>query len=205
MDQSVKYVVGLGNPGSRYHRTRHNVGWLVLDEVAAQVGTVREAERPADFTGLLRRPCSPYGECQAARRAAGLVMVRPISFMNESGLAVARLLQETGAGLEELLVVADDIYLELGALRLRRAGSAGGHRGLQSIIDRIGTDQFPRLKVGIGPCAPGIDARAFVLSPFEEPELALVERMVRRAAEAVLCWRSEGVETAMCRYNGKVE
>ena len=185
----MEYVVGLGNPGSRYARTRHNVGWMTLDAVAESLGAGPERKTR---DGL-------------AQQAGTVKLLKPTTYMNDSGRAVARMLKNTNAEPQNVLVVSDDLYLNLGVLRMRRAGSAGGHRGLESVIQWLGTDEFPRLKLGVGPCPPDVDARHFVLDAFRQDEQDLLGRMVEQAALAVLCWQSEGVETAMNRYNGAVE
>jgi len=181
----VKFVIGLGNPGSRYVHTRHNLGWRVLDALAAELPTEEQREM---CEGL-------------AARAGCVTLFKPLTYMNESGRAVARLASDRGVGPQDMLVVLDDLNLPLGSVRLRAGGSAGGHRGLQSVIDALGTEQVPRLRLGIGPLREGMSARQFVLSPFEETELESCNRMVERAVAAVLCWLAEGVEAAMSRYN----
>ncbi len=183
----MKFVVGLGNPGREYTDTRHNVGWWVLDELADDMHLKAEREK---WRGL-------------AARKGEVTLFKPMTFMNDSGRAVAAMAEETGAPLHDILVVLDDLNLKLGTIRTRAGGSAGGHRGLQSVIDRLGTDEFPRLRLGIGPFA-GVDSRPFVLSPFSDSELPIVERMVARSLEAVWCWLREGVSAAMSRYNGAV-
>ena len=183
----MKFVIGLGNPGREYSDTRHNVGWWVLDQLAQDMHINAEREK---WRGL-------------AARKGEVTLFKPLTFMNDSGSAVAAVADETGAPLQDILVVLDDLNLKLGTIRTRASGSAGGHRGLQSVIDRLGTDEFPRLRLGIGPFAGG-DSRAFVLSPFDESELPIVDRMVARSLEAVWCWLREGVSAAMSRYNGAV-
>jgi PTH1 family peptidyl-tRNA hydrolase len=184
----VKYVIGLGNPGRQYSRTRHNIGWRVLDELAASGGIEQARER---WGGLV------------ARRDE-LTLFKPLTFMNESGRAVAGLVEGTGAGLQDLLVLLDDLNLSFGVVRLRARGSAGGHKGLQSIIDGLGTEEFPRLRLGIGGGRADLSAREFVLSEFDAEELPLAEQMVRWSARAVRAWAREGVERAMSRYNADV-
>lgn len=185
----MKYVVGLGNPGRRYAGTRHNLGWMVLDEMAARLGAQSEKERWGGLTAGTHE----------------VTLLKPMTFMNRSGRSVARLVEETGAVEDDLLIVMDDLDLTFGTVRMRANGSSGGHRGLQSVIERLGSSDIARLRLGIGPCPPAMDPRDFVLSRFEEEELPVVNRMVRRAAEAALCWVEEGVQAAMSRYNGPVE
>jgi len=185
----VKLVIGLGNPGRKYARTRHNVAWLALDDLARAWQIESEQARCG---GLLARK----GE---------VGLFKPLTYMNHSGQAAASLVAESAVSMEDLLVLVDDLSLVLGTVRMRGQGSAGGHRGLESVIDWLGTPEFPRLRLGIGPRPPEMTARQFVLSPFCEEELPLVERMIERAALAAQCWATDGLETAMSRYNGAVE
>ncbi|MFW6279994.1 MAG: aminoacyl-tRNA hydrolase, partial [Planctomycetota bacterium] len=129
----------------------------------------------------------------------------PLTFMNRSGEAIGRLIASTRAPVEDLLVVMDDLNLEFGTVRLRAGGSAGGHRGLKSVIDRLGTDDIPRLRLGIGPCPREISGKNYVLGEFTEEEMPVVDRMVERGARAAMCWAEEGVDMAMSRYNGTVD
>jgi len=185
----VKYVVGLGNPGKQYARTRHNLGWMVLDLLAERLG-IRDWRRR--WSGLVA--------------AAGeWTLLLPTTYMNESGRSVAALIADTGTGLDDVLIVLDDLNLPLGSLRMRRGGSSGGHHGLESIASWLGTEGFPRLRVGIGPCPPHAEPREFVLSPFAPAEDALMAKTVQRAADSLLCWHLEGAQAAMDRYNGPVE
>lgn len=186
---SVRAVLGLGNPGPRYERTRHNAGFLVLDS-------------------LRRGPWSRCGnrqESRLARPAGGpasdLILARPLTFMNLSGEAAADLLAVHELLPSELLAVADDAALPFGRLRIRAGGSAGGHRGLLSICEQIGTDQFPRLRIGIGPPPPGTDMIHYVLEPLEGEAWASFERTLARAAEAVRVLWLEGLVTAMNRFH----
>lgn len=179
-------IAGLGNPGRDYDQTRHNAGWMALDELAGRCGAGRQQYR-----------CD--GVCA---RCGGLLLFKPLLYMNRSGPPVARLMREEGADLTELLVLVDDVNLPLGAIRLRAAGSSGAHNGLESLIEALGTEEFARLRMGIGPCPPGIDLRDFVLSPFQDGQWPDMDDMVARAADAVLCWAQQGVEAAMDRFNG---
>jgi len=162
---------------------------MALDRLADRLGVEREEER---CSGLLAR-------------CGSLWLFKPLTFMNRSGPPVARLCAEAGIGLESLLVLVDDLNLPLGTLRLRPRGSSGGHRGLESLIGALGTEEFARLRMGIGPYPPGEEAREFVLSPFEPHEVSTAEEVAERAAEAVLCWANEGIDAAMNRYNRKMD
>ena len=182
-------VVGLGNPGRRYQGTRHNIGFAVADEVARR--------QQAEFE---------HGRANAltARRGRGpesLLVVKPLTMMNLSGEAVAGLASFYKVESAAILVVADDVNLALGRLRLRARGTAGGHNGFRSIIGRLGTGEFPRLRVGVGRGDPRRDLADHVLARFDDDEREEVERAIARAADAVETFLAEGIEVAMNRYN----
>jgi peptidyl-tRNA hydrolase, PTH1 family len=185
----VRLVVGLGNPGERYAGTRHNVAWRVL-------GTLADRWRATDAS---------VAELYAARRArvaGGLVeLMEPLTFMNLTGEAVERWVRENQGPPEDLLVVSDDVYLPVGALRLRASGSSGGHRGLESVEAALGTRGFARLRIGVGAAESGAELREHVLEAFSPEERPLVDETVVRAADAVECWVAEGIGTAMNRFN----
>lgn len=183
-------MVGLGNPGEKYRRTRHNVGFMVVDVLAAR-GNARPAREPGDAW---------VAEAEVAGETVALA--KPASFMNRSGVPVERLLGERGLGPADLVVVVDDVALELGTLRIRERGSHGGHNGLRSIIDLLGTDEFPRVRVGIRKGDPPEDMGGFVLSEFPPEDVLVVQEIVGWAADAVACLLREGAEEAMNRYNG---
>ena len=181
----MRIIVGLGNPGRRYGDTRHNAGWMALDRLAARLDVAHEEDTCG---GLLAR-------------CGDVWLFKPLGYMNCSGPPVARLVTKGGVPLERLLVLVDDLDLPLGRIRLRPAGSSGGHRGLASLIEALGTEKFPRLRLGMGPGPPGLSAREFVLSRMEAHERDAIEPMCERAAEAALCWVREGIEAAMNRFN----
>lgn len=185
-------MVGLGNPGERYRRTRHNVGFMVVDALAARthVGPVRDA-RDAWVGG-------------ATLGGSDVLLVKALTFMNRSGVAVERLAAEHGVAPGELLVVVDDVALELGGLRIRERGSHGGHNGLRSLIEVLGTDEFPRVRVGIRKGELPEDVAGYVLSEFPREDVLIVQEVVGRAAEAVECVIREGAPSAMNRYNRRV-
>jgi len=178
-------VLGLGNPGSRYAGTRHNVGFLVLEELARRRGQALRDEL-----------CGSLVSGQD-----GVWLAVPQTYMNRSGFAARCLVERHGFPPHQILVVVDDVHLELGRLRLRRRGSAGGHRGLESILENLGTDEIARLRLGIGPAIPGEDLVGHVLGPFQEDELATVQEMVKRGADACEVWAREGIESAMNQFN----
>ena len=182
-------VVGLGNPGRRYQGTRHNIGFAVADEVARR--------RQAAFE-------SGRGDTLVARfgRGAGAALVvKPLTMMNLSGEAVAAVAGFYKVDPAAILVAADDVNLPLGRLRLRARGSAGGHNGFRSIIGCLGTEEFPRLRVGVGRGDPRRDLADHVLARFDDDERDEVERAIARAADAVETFLAEGIEAAMNRHN----
>ena len=187
---SMKLIVGLGNPDNKYDQTRHNVGFMVVDALAERFGaTVRRKK----FSALAE-------EIHAEDTKA--LLLKPQQYMNRSGHAVA-----TAAGFykidpADILVVTDDMALDVGRIRLRAKGSAGGHNGLKDIIARLGSDDFPRLRVGIGDSGR-MDAAAYVLSRFSAEEREVIDRAVRTAVDAICCWLCDGVDIAMTRYNAK--
>lgn len=180
----LRLIVGLGNPGREYRETRHNVGFMILDRLAAR-------ER-ADF----RTEKSWQAE---VARAGDLFLCKPLTFMNLSGESVRPLCQFYKIEPAEVLVILDDMALPLGKLRLRANGSAGGHNGLQSVIEHLGTPSVPRLRVGIG-AAPG-EATGHVLGRFTLEEKAALEQSLDRALEAIECAKEKGLEAAMNTYN----
>jgi PTH1 family peptidyl-tRNA hydrolase len=185
----VKLVVGLGNPDPEYRATRHNVGWLVVEEVRRRHGAPSEERRARSF--VCRVPIVP----------GGLVLARPQTYMNRSGAAVAALAEWAGAAPAEILVICDDLYLAVGTLRLRSRGGHGGHNGLRSIIETLGTEAFPRLRVGVGPAEPGTSYADFVLAPFPRDDRERLGEVVARAADCAESAASEGLHAAMNRFN----
>lgn len=181
-------IAGLGNPGPGYARSRHNLGYDVLDLLARRHG--------ASFRPRVRG-------LQAVFQADGrnVVLVKPTTFMNLSGQAIAPLLRRKGLGAAALLVVHDDLDLPTGRVRLRRSGSAGGHRGVQSIIDLLGTTEFARLKIGIGRPPAGTDPMDYVLLRPTPGERAMLDAAMVPAADACEIWWRQGIEAAMNMFN----
>jgi len=186
-----KMIVGLGNVGREYEETRHNVGFMVLDEISSRS----------------KRKFSPgkgeYYLATISQAGEEVFLIRPTTFMNDSGIAVKDAVERFGIRLEDLLVVYDDFNIPLARLRLRKGGSDGGHNGVYSIIYHLNDDVFPRLRCGIGTdkVAPGKDMVEFVLSKFGAEEIPEVGEMVKNAANAVFVFINEGIETAMNRFN----
>ncbi len=186
-----KMIVGLGNVGHEYEQTRHNVGFMVLDEISSKS----------------RKRFSPgrgeYYVTQIAPAGDEVVLVKPTTFMNNSGVAVKDAVDRFGVHLDDLLIVYDDFDIPLARLRLRRGGSDGGHNGVSSIIYHLNDDGFPRLRCGIGTgeVVPGRYMVDFVLSDFSADEIPEVRKMVKNAANAAFVFISEGMEAAMNRFN----
>lgn len=188
--------MGLGNPGHTYHATRHNAGFMVVEALARRYG-VRVDQRlvnPSDG-----RPAAVYGD--AADGDVRLKLLMPLAMMNESG-DVFRALP---AARPPLLIVCDDVNLPLGRLRLRGQGGPGGHHGLASCLEVLGSDAVPRLRVGVGVAALPRDLRSFVLSNFEATERPVIREAIEQAAEACRTWAREGLEPAMTRYNATAD
>lgn len=186
-----KLVVGLGNPGSKYDGTRHNVGFEVIDLLARGGAGACFASK---FDGLLAEV-----EIDFQR----VLLLKPQTFMNLSGRAVRQVLGFYKIDVADLLVVCDDLSLPLGKLRLRGGGSDGGQKGLRDIAAQIGTDTFARLRIGIGERGP-VDAADFVLSRFRPTERPVVDDALIIATQAVAVWSSQGLPAAMNRFNGPV-
>lgn len=184
----MRLVVGLGNPGAQYTFTRHNIGALVLAKAADRWAVSWSKDDHARWgSGRLG--------------LVAVIVATPLVWMNQSGPVVQALLDHHGISPQDLVVVHDDLDLPLGRLRIKRSGGAGGHKGILSIIDALATQEFCRLKIGIGIPTPGEDPADYVLSPFSRDELARVETILERAAEALECLLTEGLDAAMNRFN----
>ena len=186
-------IVGLGNPGPRYERNRHNVGFMVVDKLAERYGITVGRKRPHALIG--------EGNASLDGGSTRVVLAKPRTYMNESGEAVVRLAQGSGAPKDRMVVVYDDLDLPLGKLRVRAKGSAGGHNGIKSIVQRLGTDAFPRIRVGIGRPTGVEGAVSHVLGDFTEDERERIGPAVELAADAVEWAMGHGVESAMNRFN----
>ena len=183
-------IVGLGNPGEKSERTRHNVGFLVVDALAERLGVPVQKLKHRALTNTVRL---------AGQKA---LLMKPVTFMNLSGEAVGDAARFYKLPPERVLVISDDTALPLGKLRLRKGGSAGGHNGLKSIIQHLGTDQFPRLRLGVGEKPrPDYDMADWVLGRLQGEDWKAMEAAVDRAADAVECVLSQGVDAAMNRFN----
>lgn len=185
----MKLIVGLGNPGSRYTGTRHNIGFEVVAELARRHAATAPREK---FQAEL---------AEATIGGEKTLLMCPLTFMNLSGQAVQPARDFYKIENNDLLVVCDDFALPLGKLRLRAQGSAGGQKGLDDIIRRLGTDEVPRLRVGIGPLPENWNAANFVLGKFSSEEAAQAKELVKRSADAVASWMADGLAKAMNQYN----
>lgn len=186
--KAVSLVVGLGNPGSRYSNTRHNAGFMVLEELAGRRSASFKRYRGIDLGGF-------------ACAGREVRLARPLDFMNRSGEAVKRLRRRFRLDPGEILVAYDDIDLAEGAVRIRRGGSSGGHLGIQSIIEHLGNDAFARVRVGVGRPPTPDDAADYVLEQLAGKELEALRESARRAADAVETVLERGIDEAMNDFN----
>jgi peptidyl-tRNA hydrolase, PTH1 family len=186
----MKVVCGLGNPGAQYEATRHNVGWWVVEEIQA---TCRFPE--------FRRVRNAW-HSRGRIGSHDVLLVEPLTFMNRSGTALHELAAAPDFDVgRDLLVVVDDTALDVGRMRLRATGSAGGHNGLKSVESVLATRDYARLRLGVGAAPPGADLAEWVLSPFDEDDEAAVVALLPDAVDAVVVWVEEGVEAAARRCN----
>jgi peptidyl-tRNA hydrolase, PTH1 family len=185
----VKLIVGLGNPGAQYKGTRHNIGFAVIDEIARRAAVGFESAPAEAVIAKWRRP------------EGGVLLAKPLTFMNLSGQAVGELARYFKVDVPDVLIVVDEAQLPLGRLRARARGSAGGHNGLKSVIAHLG-DDFSRLRIGVGRGEQQRDLADHVLSRFDKEEAAEVERMTTRAADAAEMFITSGIEAVMNAFNG---
>ena len=186
----MKLVIGLGNPGFRYRNTRHNIGFLVVKEISKRFDIPIKNKKCNGF----------FARGSVESEKLGLFI--PLTFMNLSGEAVREIVKKQGVNPGDILVICDDINLKFGSLRLRRKGSSGGHKGLKSIIESLGTNEFPRLRVGVGK-SPNLvrDAVKFVLNPFDSKERSILKDIIRETVECAVTWVKSGADEAMTRFN----
>ncbi len=185
----ISLIVGLGNITEKYKNTRHNVGFEVLDRIIRMLKIDKISNSKL------------YDYCNIKYKSDKVTLAWPRTYMNRSGWAVEELIEKYELTPKNMLVIVDDFNLPLGKLRLRKSGSDGGHNGLESIIDTIGSNDFSRLRLGIGPIPENTNSPDFVLSKFESDELKLVEEMLDKAAEAVLFSINNRFDEAMNKYN----
>ena len=185
----MKLVVGLGNPGKKYEGTRHNLGFMIVDQIARQ-NQIAIKEKLCDAL---------VGEWSNFEQR--VVLVKPLTYMNHSGESVRALLSHFGLVPEDLIVIYDDLDLPFGRIRIRPTGGAGGHRGVLSIMESLAGGRFYRVRVGIGRPPDGVDAVDFVLEDFTSPEVDQLNELISRASEAVVSLLREGGRRAMEQYN----
>ncbi len=188
--KAMKAVVGLGNPGDRYAGNRHNLGFMVVDRLAANW---KARDWHSSHQALMCRISLPEGE---------ILLVKPQTYMNNSGTAVKKIADSFGIKPADLLVVYDDLDLEVGQLRLRRKGSAAGHKGVASVISCLGTDEFHRLRIGIGRPPAGVEVVDYVLEDFPDDQWEIMEKVIASACHAAFIWMKDGIDEAMTRFNG---
>ncbi len=186
----MRFVVGLGNPGDRYRRTRHNAGFMAIDALAARAGAAGRARGDAWVA-------------EASLAGVEIVLVKPLAFMNASGPPIARVLAEREGSPPDLAVLVDDVALELGTLRIRERGSHGGHNGLRSLVETLGTEDFARVRIGVRRGELPDDLAEYVLAEFLPDEVLVVQEAVGLAADALECLLAEGPAVAMNRFNGR--
>jgi PTH1 family peptidyl-tRNA hydrolase len=189
----MKVIVGLGNPGSQYDWTPHNVGFLAVDAIAERAAIRVTRPESKSHVGL------------GTLAGVEVVLAKPQTFMNLSGAAVRMLLERYEAGPEDLIVLSDEAMLPWGSIRIRERGSAGGHNGLNSIIGSLGTNEFIRVRLGVQPEHPMGDMADYVLGVMRKPERELAVQMAQDAAEAVEAILTDGVGKAMTRFNKRVD
>jgi PTH1 family peptidyl-tRNA hydrolase len=192
--QGVKLIVGLGNPGPQYSRNRHNIGFQCVDLLAARHSLALDKMQHRAMTG--------GGFITIGGMRHKVLLARPLTFMNASGEAVAPLARYYGVEPSGMIVIHDDLDLAAGKLRLRTSGSSGGQNGIKSIIERLGSAEFARVKVGIGRPPGRMDPADYVLQNFSAAEEEVFAALRTRVCDAVECWLAEGIEAAMNRYNG---
>ena len=190
----VKLIIGLGNPGKKYELTRHNVGFMVIDKLAGSEefsGVARAFRMREEYRALVNKGIVSGDKA---------LLVKPQTYMNNSGQAVSGIMQNLSEPVGNLLVISDDYNLPFGAIRFRREGSSGGHKGLQSIIEQLGNNKFHRLRIGIG-LPEGVDPIGFVLERFTRAEEKDIKQILERAVEAVVFYIQNGIEESMNKYN----
>jgi len=192
--ETLHLIVGLGNPGAEYARTRHNAGFLLVEKLAAQWKCDWSNERK--FNARIAK---------AAHEGRKVLLCEPQTFMNLSGETVAALMNFYQLPVERLMVVVDDADLPLGGIRLRPGGSSGGHHGLESIEQHLGTREFLRLRIGIGRKDSARQITSYVLGRFEAADGGLLEKVLDRASGQIDCWLEAGLQKAMSQFNGVID
>jgi PTH1 family peptidyl-tRNA hydrolase len=191
MTENLFLIVGLGNPGREYRETRHNIGFMLVDRLAVRLNL---SFRKLQFKALV---------ASGAYAGNKVILAKPQTFMNLSGQAVSALLRFYKLPLTNLMVAHDHLDLPFGAIRIRPDGGAGGQRGMESIIERLGTQNFPRIRLGIGRPPGQMDPAAYVLQEFPDGDTVSLSQTLDRAADAIITWMDDGLEPAMTRFNAR--
>lgn len=185
----MKLIVGLGNPGLRYKNTRHNIGYKVAERLAEALGVKLDRKK---FHSL-------FGETKLGTER--VIIAKPLTYMNSSGVAVKEIVSGKKIAISDILVICDEANLDLGSLRMKRKGSSGGHNGMDSVIENLGTSNFSRLRIGIGPRPEDKILTDFVLERFTKSEAKIVDEAVDEAVPAAQAWAEHGIEYALREYN----
>ncbi len=185
-------IIGLGNPGREYEMTRHNIGFLAIDRLAERWGVEINKYKFKALLGEYRKPHEK------------VVLVKPQTFMNLSGNAVRSFIQFYKPQIEQVMVIFDDLDLPFGSIRIRKSGGSSGQKGMKSIIEQLGTEEFPRIRVGIGRPPGKMNSVDFILNKFRKSENNDLELILDKCADAVECFIKDGIETTMNRFNGSV-
>jgi PTH1 family peptidyl-tRNA hydrolase len=193
----VNLIVGLGNPGERYKNTRHNLGYRVVDFLVDRFDKLTTRKNKKEF----KPGKGEFLFCETTVGGERVYLIKPLTFMNASGVAVVEVLNDFNLGIENLLVVCDDVALPLGKIRIREKGSDGGHKGLRSIIYQLSSIDFARLRLGIGDTPENVDLEEFVLEDFKPDEKEKTDQMIEKAALAVENTVMNGIEDSMNRFN----
>ncbi|MEF3169023.1 MAG: aminoacyl-tRNA hydrolase [Deltaproteobacteria bacterium] len=185
-------VAGLGNPGPTYERTRHNAGFMVVDRVAEKTG----------LSFVISRGGVPLALAKGNMAGNTVFLVKPLTFMNRSGHAVSHIASYYKVPRENIIAVHDDLDLAMGRIKFTRGGGHGGHNGVRSLVEQLGGTDFPRLRIGIGRPVGPQSVESYVLSPFDQRDTPVMERILDLAADGILCFIEKGLSAAMNEYNG---
>ncbi|MGH7177802.1 MAG: aminoacyl-tRNA hydrolase [Tepidisphaeraceae bacterium] len=198
----MKLVVGLGNPGSQYVGTRHNIGFEVIDSLAARFGWIKRADEfdrvsRTKFSGLAIDGIVPLADGREER----VLLLKPMTFMNKSGSSVSAAMNFFQMAPTDVMIVLDDLALPCGRLRIRADGSSGGHNGLRDIEAALGTTQYPRLRIGIDPPPSNVEGKQYVLERFTRSQRQAIDPAIDRAVESIAVWLEQGTQMTMNRFN----
>lgn len=194
----MRLVIGLGNPGSEYVGTRHNIGFEAIDALARKLGWIAAAD---DFDRLAREKFDGLAMDGSGFGGEKMLLVKPMTYMNLSGRSVQQAMGFYQLTPADVMIVLDDVALPCGKIRMRPGGSSGGHNGLKDIERMLGTQDYPRLRIGIDPPPPRVPQKDYVLGKFSPEQRKLIESSTARACEAIQCWMEKGFATAMSLYN----